>query len=132
MMRGLAHLVATVVALPYALLSAAFLIVGQAARAKGLFAVLNVVLTNADRLARWGIYVIPVLYLALAVAGFAPGLRRASAVCLLALSASSLVILVTMPTSKATAGQWLFLAPCAAVIGVSAWLYRAAEGTLVR
>ncbi|QJR37533.1 hypothetical protein [Gemmatimonas groenlandica] len=132
MLRGFAHLVATVVALPYALIAAAFLIVGQAARAKGMLAVLNVLFTHADRLVRWGIYVLPVLCLALSLAGFAPGLRRASAVCLLVLSATSLVILVVMPTSKPTAGQWLFLAPCAALIGVSVWLYRAAEVTLER
>ncbi len=122
-MLGLLHAIATLVALPYALLAAAFLLVGQAARARGLVGVVDVLLHHADWFVRWGIYVLPVLYLALAVAGFSPGLRRTGAVFLLVLSTGSLLLIWLLPTSgKTDLGQWVFLLPCVAVIGVSAWL----------
>ncbi|MEQ1692513.1 MAG: hypothetical protein ABMA00_14585 [Gemmatimonas sp.] len=125
-MRGLVHVLATLVALPYALLAAAFLLVGQAARARGLLGVFNVVLSNADWFARWGIYVLPVVYLALAAAGFSPGLRRIGALSLVVLSAVSLVIIWALHSGKLSIGQWVFLTPCVGVIVTSVWLFRTA------
>ena len=121
-MPGLLHAIATLVALPYALLAAAFLLVGQAARARGLFGIFNILLHHADWFVRWGIYVLPVIYLALALAGFSPGLRRMGALSLLVLSTGSLLLIWLLPTSgRFDVGQWVFLLPCVAVIGFSAW-----------
>ena len=125
-MRGLVHALATLIALPYALLAAAFLLVGQAARASGLLGVFNVMLSNADWFARWGIYVLPVVYLALAAAGFSTGLRRMGALSLLALSSASLVIIWALHSGKLSIGQWVFLTPCIGVIVTSVWLFRTA------
>ena len=122
-MHGMLHALGTIVALPYALMAGAFLLVGEVARSRGMRGVVSVLFSHADWMVRWGIYLIPVLYLALALAGFVPGLRRPSALCLMVLSAASLLSIVILHSGKLGLGEGLFLLPCVGVVAVSAWLY---------
>ena len=52
-MHALLHAVGAVVVLPYVTLAMFFLFIGQAARARGLIALVDVTLYHADWLIRW-------------------------------------------------------------------------------
>ena len=109
--------------LPYVALAGFFLLIGEAACARGLPALLDVVLHHASWLVRWGIYGIPVLWLLLLLAGFFTPFQRVGALALCLLATGSLLVLIFLPSSPMAAGQLLFLAPCLAVAATGAWLF---------
>lgn len=120
MMRGLLHAVAALVVLPYAVLAAGFLLVGEMAGAQGLPGVFDVLLGHADWMLRWGIYVVPAAWCALVAAGFVPRLRRASLVALALLSGGSLATICALGAARLGIGELAFLFPCAVVLIASA------------
>lgn len=128
-MHALLHSIGAVFVLPYVALAGMFLLVGEVARAKGVFGILDVLLTHANWFVRGGMYGLALLWLVLLGMGFIPQLQRAGSLSLCLLAGASLVVLVTLQTSRVEFGQWLFLLPCAAVVATSAWLFvRAGSG----
>lgn len=120
---GFVHALITLVALPYALLATAFLMVGEVARSRGMFEILKTLFSYVDGFARWGIYVVPIVCLALALIGFFPGLRRIGAICVVGLAVASLITICLLSSTKLGAGELTFLVPLVAVIGVGCWLF---------
>lgn len=123
---GFVHALITLVALPYALLATAFLMVGEVARSRGMFEVIKTLFSYVDGFARWGIYLVPLACFLLAIIGFVPGLRRAGAVCVVGLAAASLVTICLLSSTKLGLGELTFLVPLVAVIVVGCWLFVAA------
>lgn len=109
--------------LPYAALAGFFLLIGGAARAKGLFALLEVVLHHANWLLLWGVYGFALLWLALVVMGLLAPFQRAAALLLCLLASGSLLIIIALPSTPLEPGQVLFLAPCVVLAVASAWLF---------
>ncbi|ROZ64123.1 hypothetical protein [Ramlibacter sp. WS9] len=105
-----------------------FLLIGEAARSKGLFALADVVLHHATWILRWGIYGFALLWLCLVAMGFFAQFQRMSALCLCLLAIGSLVVIVVLQSSPFEAGQLFFLAPCIAVAVMSGWLFARAGG----
>ncbi len=122
-MHAFLHLVGAIVVVPYVALALMFLFIGQVARAKGLMAIIDVVLNNMDWFVRWGIFAAPVLWICLVAAGFMPSFQRASSLCLCLLAVASFLVVVTLTANKVGAGELLFLLPCLAVAATSAWLF---------
>ena len=122
-MHGLMHLLASILVVPYLALAGLFLLIGEVARTKGLFAVLDVALEHALWILGWGIYLLPLLWLILAASGAVPRLQKAAALILGFLAACSLVVIVTLQSSPIELGQVLFLGPCLGIVAVSIWFY---------
>lgn len=127
-MNAFLHTLGTLVVLPYLLLAAAFLIIGDVARTRGMFALIDVVANHANWIFRWGIYGLPVFLTALIVAGFIPSLQRISAAGLFLIALGSLGVICTLHSTRIGLGEITFLLPCIAVLGVSVWLF-VREGT---
>ena len=126
--HSLLHFTASVLVLPYVALAGFFLLVGEAARAKGLIALLDVALFQASWIFRWGIYSIPLLWLVLVLAGFVTRFRRMGALIVCLLATGSLLILVVLQTSPMEPGQLLFLIPCLAVAAMRSRTERPKSG----
>ncbi len=127
-MNGFLHTLGTLVVLPYMLLAVAFLLIGDVARTRGLFALIDVVANHANWILRWGIYCLPVFLAALVVAGFIPSLQRISAAGLFLIALGSLGIICTLHSTRIGLAEVTFLLPCIAVLGMSVWLF-VREGT---
>ncbi|WP_287460104.1 hypothetical protein [Accumulibacter sp.] len=126
-MHGALHAIATAIALPYALLAAWFAMVGELARARGLWAVVDALFAHAGWFVGWGVYLIPLAALSLATAGFCSRLRRVAALSLALLSGSSLLTIVLLHAGPLESGHLLFLCPCVAVLLGSIWLFHRAD-----
>lgn len=121
-MHALLHTLGAVVVVPYVALAMLFLFIGQAARAKGLWALVEVLWNHVDWYLGWVIYAAPVLWLGLVAAGFVPPLQRAGSLGLCLLAAGSFLVIVALSAERVGLGELLFLLPCAAVAATSAWL----------
>lgn len=124
---GFLHALVTIVAIPYALLATAFLMVGGVARSKGMFEVLTTLFNYVDGIARWGIYLVPLVCIALAAAGFVPGLRRVAAMSVMGVAVASLLIICILHSTRLGVGQLVFLAPLVGVIATAWWLFTQAS-----
>ena len=122
-MHSILHVLGTLVVLPYLLLAAAFLLMSDVARTRGLFEILTVVANHANWILRWGIYGLPVVMLALLVAGLIPSWQRGSAAVLFLVALGSLAVIGLLHSGKLELGHYVFLLPCVAVVAVSAWLF---------
>jgi hypothetical protein len=122
--RGLLHVVGTLILVPYLLLASAFLVLGHAlARAQGsIWVIFDTLLHQAVWIIPWGIIGAAGALLAIAALGVFPESRRLGGAILAVLAAGSIVVLVTMDTGTLDAGSLTFLAPCAAVLGLGVWL----------
>lgn len=121
-MHAVLHILGAVLVLPYAGLAALFLMIDEAARAKGLLAVLGVLLDQFVWIVPWGALSAALLWLALVIGGCIARLRRLAALCLGLLALGSLGVITVLQSSPLEAGQITFLAPCAAVCAMSVWL----------
>ena len=121
-MKTLLHAVGAVVLVPYFALALFFLFIGEVARAKGLFALLDVALFHVNWFALWGLYVFAILWVCLVATGFVPSFQRASSLCLCLLAAASLFVVVSLSATRRV-GEVIFLLPCVAVAATSAWLF---------
>jgi hypothetical protein len=121
-MYGILHAVGTIVLVPYLLLAGGFLLIGKVAASQGLWAALDAVLEEADWLVRWGIYALPVLIFALALAGFVPRLRGIGLLSLVLLSGGSLLAICLLHSTRVGLGELVFLAPCVLVFAASGLL----------
>ena len=121
--HGLVHGIAAMVVVPYLALALLFVLIGQAARTQGLWALIDTVVNQAGWLARWGFYAAALLWVGLLVMGFVPRLQRSGSLCLGLLALGSLVAIVALHSTRIGLGQLTFLLPCVAVAASSAWLY---------
>lgn len=124
MRRGLLQALALAVTLPYALLALWFLMVGEVARARGLWNVLDVMLSQALRIAEWGLYAAAAAVFTLLIAGFLPATQRLAAGGLAILAGGSLVIILALGSGPMEWGQWLFLIPLGLGLAISLALMR--------
>lgn len=122
-LHALLHTVCGIVVLPYIALALFFVFVGQVARSKGIFAVIETLWNNFYYFIGWGIYVAPVLWLCLIAMGFVPSLQRAGSLCLCLISTASLIVIVIFPSARIELGHLLFFAPCLAVTITCALLF---------
>jgi hypothetical protein len=118
---GVLHGLGCILVLPYVALALQFLFIGDLARSKGLFAILETALNHLNGFLLWGIYGLPLLWLALVAMGFVPTLRRAGSLALALLALSSGLVIVTLSSTPPQADALVFLLPCLAVGGGSAW-----------
>ncbi|MEI7665009.1 MAG: hypothetical protein WCI65_03045 [Synechococcaceae cyanobacterium ELA263] len=124
-MKALFHTIGAVVVLPYVALALFFLFIGELARTKGLFALVDVALFHANWFALWGIYAGAILWICLVATGFVPRLQRASSLCLGLLAAASFIVVFLLSSTR-SAGEVIVLLPCVAVAATSAWLFLSA------
>lgn len=122
-MRALLQSLATLVVLPYALLAALFLLIGEAAKTQGLLELIDVLATHANWIFQWGIYGLVVLFFALLLLAFMPRLRRMAALCLCLIAVGSVLVICTLNSTVIGPGQLLFLLPCVAAAILGAWLF---------
>ena len=122
-MRALMQSLAVLAVLPYALLAALFLLIGEAARTRGLFQLIDVALAHANWILQWGMYVFVVFYFALLLLAFVPRLRRIGALILSVVAVGSLLVICTLHATALGFGQILFLLPCVAAAVFGAWLF---------
>ncbi len=121
-MHAFLHFVGAIVIIPYVALALFFIFVGEAARSKGLMALLDTVLYHVNWFYGWGIYVIPSLWIFLIATGFVPSIQRASSLCLCLLAVSCFLVVVSLSSTRIGLGELIFLIPCVAVAATSAWL----------
>lgn len=121
-MHAVLHTVGAIVVVPYVGLALFFLLIGQATRENGLWAIIEFVWNNMERILGWGIYVPPLLWVCLVVTGFVPQLQRASSLCLCLLALASILVVVVLSSTRVGVGELIFLLPCVAVAATSAWL----------
>lgn len=129
-MHSFLHTLGAVIVVPYVLLAAFFLLVKEATKARGLWQLIDIMLAQALLVLGWGIYVLPVLWTLLVVAGFLPSFQRASSLVLCLLALGCVLIIWLLPSTKPGSGELTFLVPCIAVIGLSAWLFARAGKTI--
>ena len=122
-MHALLHTVGAVIVVPYVALALFFLFIGQVASAKSPMALLDIVWKNVDSYFGWGIYAAPVLWVCLVATGFVPHFQRASSICLCLLAVASILVVVTLSSTRVGVGELIFLFPCVAVAATSAWLF---------
>lgn len=122
-MRALLHAIGAVVVLPYVALALLFVFIGEVARARGLFALIDFVWNHVDWFFGWGIYAALALWICLVATGFVPRLQRASSLCLCVLALTSFLVVVTLSSTRAEIGGFIFLLPCVAVAAASAWRF---------
>ena len=122
-MRALLQTLATLVVLPYVLLAALFLLIGEAAKTRGLFELVDVAAAHASWIFQWGIYVFALLYVALLLLAFLPRLRRTGALCVSLVAVGSILVICILPSTAIRFGEFLFLVPCIAAAVLGAWLF---------
>ncbi|EDY37318.1 hypothetical protein CPCC7001_196 [Cyanobium sp. PCC 7001] len=122
-MRVVLHVLGSILVLPYAALALWFLVIGDIARSKGLFAVLETALNHLNGVLLWGIYLLPLLWLGLVVMGCVPRLQQPGALCLALLALASCLVVVSLSSTPVGLDDLVLLFPCLAVAVSSAWSF---------
>jgi hypothetical protein len=121
-MRGAIYLLCTLVLLPYLLLAAWFLILGDAISGGSLASFLTTLFSHALWLIPWGLLGFTGGIVAVAALGMIEGLRWLGGLCLFALAGGCLVIVIAGNSSAIGPGELLFLLPCFAIMAFGGWL----------
>jgi len=121
-MRGVLHVIATLAAVPYVLLAAAFAIGGHAIGAGSLWAALDTLLAHFLWIVPWGAIGFAVVIVTVAVLGVYPPTRRLGGLLLALAAGAALVVIVALHSGPLDAGQLLFLVPCALALACGVWL----------
>ena len=69
-MHSFFHTLGVILVPPYVVMAAGLVLIGEAARAKGLLAIFDVMLIQTDWLLRWGIYGFALVWFVLVERGF--------------------------------------------------------------
>ena len=123
-MRGALHLLCSIVLLPYLLLAAWFLILGDAIASGSLLSFFETLLAHALWLMPWGILGFGCGFVILCAIGVSDRLRWLGAACLFVLAAGCLVVIARID-AVTSFGQVLFLMPCISVLACAAWVLAA-------
>ena len=119
-MRGALHVLATIVLVPYIVLAFGFLVLGQAIATGSLLGFFETLLAHVAWLVPWGIIGFACGVCALAILGAMPRYRGLGALCLGAIAAICLVVIVVVSSAHIGGPELLFLLPCAAVLALGA------------
>jgi hypothetical protein len=121
-MRGLLHLLATLVVLPYVALAGAFVLLGGVIAGGSLFGMLRVLLAEALWLIPWGFLGCGLAIVVVIALGVGERTRWLGALCLFVIASACLVVILALPAELPDLGQIVFLLPCIAVLAFSGWL----------
>ena len=121
-MRGPLHVLATLTLVPYVLLAAGFVLLGQAISSGSLLSLLDTLLLQATWLVPWGVIGFPLLFLLLAALGLHSRSRWIAGLLLCLIACTCAAIILLMSTSAIGVGEVLFLSPCIAVMIFGGWL----------
>ena len=121
-MRGVLHLLCTLVLLPYLALAAWFLILGDAIAGGSLASIFTTLLSHALWLIPWGLLGFAAGIVGVAALGMIEGVRWLGGLCLFLLAGSCLFIVIAGNPSAVGPGELLFLLPCFAVLIFGGWL----------
>lgn len=121
-MHAFLHIIGTVVVVPYVALALLFVFIGQLARSKGLWALVDAFWNNLDWYVSGGFHVAVAIWVCLVVTGCIPTLQRGSSLGLSILAAASFIVIVCLSSSRLGIGEIVFLFPCVAVAVTGAWL----------
>jgi len=121
-MRGALHVLATITLVPYVLLAAGFVLLGQAISSGSLLSFLETLLLQATWLVPWGVIGFPIPFLLLAALGLHSRSRWIAGLLLCLIASTCGVIIFLMSTSAIGVGEVLFLLPCITVVIFGGWL----------
>ena len=121
-MRGALLLLCTIMLLPYLLLAAWFLILGDAIAGGSLASFFTTLLSHALWLVPWGLLGLTVGIIVVAALGVIDGVRWIGGLCLFVLAAGCLFVVLTGSSSAIGLGELLFLLPCFAILIFGGWL----------
>lgn len=121
-MRGALHLLCTLVLLPYLLLAAWFLVLGDAIAGGSLAAFFTTLLSHALWLMPWGLLGFAGGVLGVIALGLIDGVRWIGGLCLFVLAAGCLLVVIAGSSSAIGLGELLFLSPCFAIMLFGGWL----------
>ncbi|HEY2396142.1 MAG TPA: hypothetical protein VGH81_09230 [Rudaea sp.] len=121
-MRMALYFLATLIVLPYILLSVGFVLLGQAISGGTLFAFFNALLTAALWLVPWGMLAFVLAFVVLLALGASERWRWLGAACLCFAALASLVVILYLAVSQFDLSQLLFLLPCGLVMVFGGWL----------
>jgi hypothetical protein len=124
-LRGVLHVAATLVLVPYVALALGFALLGHAIAAGSLPAMFLRVIDQAAWLVPWGLLAIVAGLFGVAVLGLIVRMRRVAGLCVALIGAGCLLLILLFPTTAPGVGELAFLAPCMAATGFGAWLARA-------
>ena len=121
-MHAVLHTLSAVVLLPYATLAAGFLLIDHAAGRGSLWGMLDAFLAAAVFFMPWGAIAMACAFGAIVALGITTRYRWLGAACTCLVADVSILVLVFVPQSIASPGQWLFMVPCFIVAGYAGWL----------
>jgi hypothetical protein len=116
------HVLGCIVLLPYLALAAWFLLLGDLIATGSIVSMFGRLLQHATWLIPWGVLGFIAGFIALLAVGLNDRLRWLGGLCLFALAAGCLYIVIAGSRSPLGTGEWLFLLPCFAVLTCGAWL----------
>jgi len=121
-MRGALHLLCTITLIPYLLLAAWFLILGDAIAGGSLVSFFTTLLSPALWLMPSGMLGFTGGIVTVAALGMIDGVRWLGGLCLFALAGACLLIVIAGNPSAIGPGELLFLLPCFAILVFGGWL----------
>jgi hypothetical protein len=116
------HLLCTLALLPYLMLAAWFLLLGDAIAGGSLASFFTTLLAHALWLIPWGLLGLTAGIVGVAALGVIESVRWLGGLCLFVLAAGCLFIVIAGNSSAIGAGELLFLLPCFAILIFSGWL----------
>ena len=131
-MRGILHVLATLVVIPYAVLAGGFLALGHAIGEGSILGFFSRLLDQALWLMPWGIIGFGVGFLVLAALGLIGRLRWVAGLLLSMVALFSLLVIVGKSTSPVTVDEAVFLLPCIASFIFGGWTFAAERTTVYR
>jgi hypothetical protein len=121
-MRIVLHLLCIVAVLPYLVLASGFLVLGHIVASGSLFGMFETLVAHAAWFVSWRAIVIAALIILVAALGFNPRTRWAAAAFVCLVATASLIVIVTLNSSRLEFGQWVFLVPCIGALVGAGWL----------
>jgi hypothetical protein len=121
-MRAALHLLCTIMLIPYLLLAAWFLILGDAIAGGSLAAFLMTLLSHALWLIPWGLLGLTAGIVAVAALGMIEAARWLGGLCLFVLATGCLFVVIVGNPAAIGPGELLFLMPCIAIGIFGGWL----------
>jgi hypothetical protein len=123
-MRVASYLVLIVILIPYALLAAGFALLGHVIADGTPGSLIKALLRVAVWLIDGGLLAVAAALLGLLIPAVSDRWRWIGFACLCLIALASLSAIVVLSAAPLEAGQWLFLAPCLLMAGISAWFAR--------
>jgi len=123
-LRIIAHLLATALITPYVALAVAFLVVGHLAGAKGLWDLIDRLVTSLDWFIPWGVVSFVLLLASLGLAFCWSSLRMIASVSVAVLGLLSLGVIAFYHQSSLSPGELLFMLPGIAAVALCLWQTR--------